>query len=98
LEKGIHDGDLRGDLVKKRLARPGEGKSGGYRAIIAVRLRDRAFFVYGFAKNRIDNLNDAELREYRKLARILLNYTGAEIRRALEAGELKRVDYGNDKI
>ena len=62
------------------------------------RLRDRAFFVYGFAKNRIDNLNDAELREYRKLARILLNYTGAEIRRALEAGELKRVDYGNDKI
>jgi len=28
-EEGLHDGDLGGGLIKKRVARPGEGKRGG---------------------------------------------------------------------
>jgi hypothetical protein len=44
-EKGLHDGDLGGNVIKKRVARAGKGKSGGYRTIIVYRARSRAVFV-----------------------------------------------------
>lgn len=34
---GLAGADLGGGLVKQRVARPGQGKSGGYRTIIAYR-------------------------------------------------------------
>jgi hypothetical protein len=43
--------DYGGGVIKQRIARPGGGKSGGYRTIILYRHRDKAFFVYGFAKS-----------------------------------------------
>ena len=63
VERGLHDGDLGGNLVKKRLARQGEGKRGGYRTILVYRKGDRAIFVYGFAKSDMANLRPVELRE-----------------------------------
>jgi hypothetical protein len=50
-ERGIIDADLGGGLIKQRVARPGRGRSGGFRMIVAFRIEDRAFFLYGFAKN-----------------------------------------------
>jgi hypothetical protein len=50
LISGLIDADLGGHIVKKRVALPGRGKSGGARTLLAYRLGDRAFFVYGFAK------------------------------------------------
>jgi hypothetical protein len=35
--RGLIDADLGGGLIKQRLARPGQGRSGGYRMIIACR-------------------------------------------------------------
>lgn len=57
MEEGLHDGDLGGGLVKKRLARSGEGKRGGYRTIIVYRKGSRAVFLYGFAKSDKENLD-----------------------------------------
>ncbi len=34
-ERGLIDADLGGGLIKQRVARPGKGKSGGYRTLIA---------------------------------------------------------------
>ena len=51
-EKGQIDADLGGDVIKQRIARPGQGKSKGYRTIIFFRRGARAFFVYGFAKSQ----------------------------------------------
>lgn len=50
---GAGEADLGGGLFKKRVARSGSGKSGGYRAIIAYRppRTDRVLFTYAFAKN-----------------------------------------------
>lgn len=48
-EKGAIDADLGGGLIKQRVARPGKGRSGGYRTIIAYRRGDRAFFIYGLS-------------------------------------------------
>jgi hypothetical protein len=39
------DADLGSSVIKQRVARPNEGKSGGYRTIILYRKDDKAFFV-----------------------------------------------------
>jgi hypothetical protein len=55
-EKGSIDADLGGAVIKQRLARQGQGRSGGWRSIVLFRRGDRAFFVYGFAKSDRDNI------------------------------------------
>ncbi len=55
------DADLGGGLIKQRVARAGQGRSGGYRMIVAYRVKDRAVFLYGFAKNERENIDSDEL-------------------------------------
>ena len=43
VDKGSVDADSGGGVIKQRIARPQEGKSGGYRTIILFRKGDRAF-------------------------------------------------------
>ena len=92
-ENGLNDGELSGGLIKKRIARAGAGKRGGYRTIIIYRVKKRAIFVYGFAKSVTENLSDMELNEYQKLAQIYLAFSDEDIDRALKTGELKEVSY-----
>ncbi len=92
-ESGMNDGELGGGLIKKRVARAGAGKRGGYRTIIVYRVKKLAVFVYGFAKNATDNIDDAELYEYQRLAQIYLGFSDADISQALNAGELQEVKY-----
>lgn len=97
-EKGLNDGDLGGGLIKKRVARPEEGKRGGYRTIIVFRVGERAVFVYGFPKSAKANLNGAELDAYQKLAQIYLSFSAASIAKALSEGELEEVNYNGEEI
>ena len=64
----LTDADLGGGMVKQRIAGGNEGKSGGYRSIILFRFGDKAFFVYGFAENKRDNINQEELAGFKALA------------------------------
>jgi len=80
LEAGHADADLGGGVYKIRLARPGEGKSGGNRVIVFFRSQERTFFVYGFAKADRGNINEKELRDYKKDAKVDLSMTGEQIR------------------
>jgi hypothetical protein len=98
VERGLHDGDLGGHLVKKRLARTGEGKRGGYRAIIVYRKGQRAVFVYGFAKSAQADLSPVELREYQKLARIYISFSEADIAKALDGDELQEIEGYDEKV
>jgi len=41
MQKGLIDARLGGGLIKKRVARSGHGKRGGYRVILASNLGDR---------------------------------------------------------
>ena len=50
--QGLFEADLGGDLLKKRIARPGEGKRGGYRTLVATNRGSRWIFVYGFCQER----------------------------------------------
>ena len=71
--QGLVDADLGGGVIKQRLARQGQGKSGGYRSIVLFRRATLAIFVHGFAKRDRDNIDRDELLAFRKLAAILLN-------------------------
>jgi hypothetical protein len=48
-------------------------------------------FLYGFAKNERDNIDDKELDDLKKLAKHYLGYSDAQIATALEQGELREV-------
>jgi len=93
-ERGLVDADLGGGVIKQRIARRGEGKSGGFRTIVLFRAGERAVFVYGFEKNDRDNIDDEELAEFKKLAALLLVYDDGEIDEALASGALVEVKYG----
>ena len=44
-EQGLIDADLGGGVIKQRVPRPGQGRSGGYRTIVFYRKQARAVFV-----------------------------------------------------
>ncbi|MSO71943.1 MAG: hypothetical protein EXQ88_08065 [Alphaproteobacteria bacterium] len=51
-EADLVDADLGGGIIKQRVARSGQGKSGGFRTVIAYRRGSRAVFLFGFAQER----------------------------------------------
>ena len=90
-ERGLIAADLGGGVIKQRIARPGQGKSGGFRTLIILKAGVRAFFVYGFAKNEKDNIGKDDLAALKILASELLAYEDKAIARALESGTLMEV-------
>ena len=96
VEAALIHADLGGGLVKQRLARPGQGKSGGYRTVIAIKRGDRAVFLYGFAKNERSNIDTDELEEFQKLARGFLGLTVQQIAALIADNELMEVTDDDD--
>lgn len=90
-EEGLIDADLGGGVIKLRLARKGEGKSGGARSIVLFRLRKRAVFVYGFEKKDIGNIRTDELAAFRELAGVVLGYSDSEMGQRVADGVLIEV-------
>jgi hypothetical protein len=82
-EQGLIDADLGAGVIKQRVARQGSGKSSGFRTIILFKVKNFAFFVYGFAKNEQDNISDDDLISLKKLAKKILNYSEAELKTAI---------------
>jgi len=96
-EDGLVDADLGGGLIKQRVARPGQGKSGGFRTIIAYRRGDRAVFLFGFAKSERENLDDDELAYWQQVGRAYLALDEDGIEAAIAADELMEVSYGEEE-
>lgn len=90
-EAGLIDADLGGGVIKQRIARKGQGKSGGFRSIVLFRRRDRAFFVYGFAKSGRDNIRKDELRAFRRLADEMLGLNDTALQAAMTNGTITEV-------
>ena len=85
-EKGQIDADLGGEVIKQRVARPGQGKSKGYRTIILFRRGARAFFVYGFAKSQRANVNEDEEDQFKEAAKHVLGLTEKQLAELLKRG------------
>lgn len=96
-ERGLIDADLGGGLIKLRVARPGKGKSGGYRMIVAYRIHDRAIFLFGFAKSRQENIDSGDLQTAREIAQDLLRANHDQLKAAIAAGEIQEIPYDQEK-
>lgn len=93
MERGLIDADLGGHVMKKRVALAGRGKSGGIRTLLAYKVGNKAFFVYGFAKNARANISADELKALRHLARELLEYSDKALTEAIKYGALIEVEH-----
>ena len=71
-------------MIKKRVALVGRGKSGGARTLLAYRVEDKAFFVYGFAKNVRSNIRPDELKGLKMLAAQMLGYSDKKLEKAIK--------------
>jgi hypothetical protein len=71
-ERGLVDADLGGFVIKQRVARPGQGRSGGFRTLIAFKTKERSIFLFGFAKNELDNVSVRELDDLKKAAKVYM--------------------------
>lgn len=90
-EAGLIGADLGGDLIKQRVARPGAGRSGGYRTILVFRAEARAVFVFGFTKSGQDNIEANDEKDLKKLAKLTLGFTDGEMDRLIAAGKFDEV-------
>ena len=79
-------------MIKQRLARPGRGKSSGFRSIVLFRRQATAFFVYGFAKNDRDNIDRQELKAFRLLATEMLALDDKALQMALKNGTIVEIE------
>jgi hypothetical protein len=96
---GAGEADLGDGLWKKRLARPGAGKSGGYRAVVAYRRArsDRVLFAFLFAKNAASTLTLAGHEALAKAAAAFVCATDAQLGALLEAGDVRKVRCDGDE-
>ena len=96
--KGLIDADLGGGVLKQRIAREGQGKSGGFRSIILFRRNQRAFFVHGFAKSQKGNIKPDELKAFQALADEMLDLNDRELKLAMSNGTIIKVDCDDQTI
>jgi len=94
-KRGLIDADLGGGLIKQRVARPGHGKRGGFRMLIGFR-SDRSIFLFGFAKNERENIDDQQLTTLREIVASWFAADDKKIAQALKDGFLIEVKHGQE--
>ena len=97
-ERGQIDADLGGGVIKQRIARPGQGRSGGYRTIVLFWRGERAFFVFGFAKSGRDNIEDDEEEQFRRMAGHVLALSDAHLAALVEAGQFVEIEGYDEEV
>lgn len=92
MRAGLYGGNLGGGLFKKRIGRSGQGKSGGFRILVASNKKTRWVFMFGFSKNERGNMDEDELVALKTLAAHMLSLSEESLGKARRAGELMEVD------
>lgn len=93
--RGLIDADLGGHIIKQRVARPGQGKRSGFRMLIGIR-SDLAIFLFGFAKNERDNIDDDQLKTLREIVASWFAADEKKIADAVKDGLLMEVHHGKE--
>ena len=97
MENGLIDADLGGFLYKKRVARPGGGKRGGYRTLLSARLGNRYVFLHGFPKSATANITREEKRALQFAGKVFLELPVGNLSKALQSGVLLEVRCEQDR-
>jgi hypothetical protein len=92
---GQVEADLGGYLFKKRLAREGSGKRGGYRTLIGYQRpnAERIIFLYAFAKNAKADISEKEKEALILVAEAFISATDAQIGSLLKKGSIVEVQH-----
>lgn len=95
--EGKVESDLGGCLFKKRLPRPGAGKSGGYRVVVGYKKPNtvRIIFLYAFAKNDRANMSTREEAALSRVAEAFVSASDKQLQKLLTLKTIKEV-YCND--
>ncbi len=90
---GQVEADLGGCLFKKRLAREGSGKRGGYRILIGYKKPNagRIIFLYAFPKNAKASISDKEKEALSLVTEAFVAATEAQLGLLLKEGSLVEV-------
>lgn len=96
MERGLIDADLGGFLYKMRIARPGGGRSGGYRTLLSARIGNRYVFLHGFAKSDQADITQNETKALQFAGKVFLDLSGDDLAKALQSGVLLEVCCGQD--
>ena len=96
MESGLIDADLGGSLYKKRVARPGGGKSGGYRTLLSFKKGSRYVFLHGFPKSDTSNITQNEKKALQFAGKIYLELSADALMKALQAAVLLKVHCEQD--
>ena len=96
MDGGLIDADLGGFLYKKRVARPGGGKSGGYRTLLSARIGSRYVFLHGFPKSDKANITQEEKKALQYAGKVFLELTAEALLKALQSGVLLEVHCEQD--
>jgi hypothetical protein len=91
MRQGLYEANLGGNIYKKRLSIGSRGKRGGIRTIVAFKAHDKVFFIYGFAKNKRDNITHKEEEVLKALAKVYFSYNENQINQAIKVDELIEV-------
>jgi hypothetical protein len=92
---GLIDADLGAGVIKQRISRQGAGKSGGFRTIIFFKARNRAIFMFSFAKKAKKNLTHEELLEMKRASREMLQLSQDQIDQLVCLKKLKEIRFGH---
>lgn len=93
---GLVDANLGAGLLKKRVALDGRGKRGAARTILAFRVGERAFFMYGFAKNKKASLTPKETKALKLLAKKYFSLSDNDLDTVVRQGKLIEIEIGGD--
>jgi hypothetical protein len=95
---GEYEADLGGYLFKKRVARKGDGKSGGYRTVLCFKKAnsDRIFFLYGFPKNQKASISGKEEKALKKVASVLVTLSNVQIEDLKKMGAIRELEGKDD--
>ena len=91
MESGLIDADLGGFLYKKRVARSGGGKSGGYRTLLSARIGGSYVFLHGFPKSDKSNITQDEKKALQFAGKVFLELSTEALSKALQSGVLLEV-------
>ncbi len=94
MESGLVDANLGGLLYKKRVARTGGGKSGGYRTVLSARIGSRYVFLHGFPKSSKANISEDERKALQFAGKVFLDLSATDLATALKIGVLLEVRCG----
>lgn len=101
LVSGLHDGNLGGNVYKKRVGLAGRGKRGGARTIIAIKIatdiKSNAYLLYGYPKNKQADISTEEENAFKKLAATYFSLNVSKIEELIKQGELIEVKDHGDK-